>query len=305
MKCILLTLLLSTSVMFAQQVANTNLDSLKTELSTTQKELKTLDWKVRSGEQKLNTKIEALSSDLESHSTALEPLVNQKDSMLQEKVTEIYNSLKKNTTRVTANDSKIKSEQAKTEKNFLYTVVGILVVLVLVIAIHLLTQRRANSIEQKTGDLDASTEELKKQLSDLSTGTSEDLASALEKFANIATAQATETEPDHTMVKEFAKQIISIENNMSRMDANDRGLKRIKRAKDKMHDTLKTMDYEITPLLGSNVFEGQNIEIKRKDADENITPGNRTIYNVLQAEIIYKGKQILHAQVDIKYNPND
>ena len=101
---------------------------------------------------------------------------------------------------------------------------GILAVLVVVIVIYLLSQRRSRFIEQKTGDLDASTEALKKQLSDLSTSTSEDLLSVLEKFASTSNSQATETAPDHTMVKGFAKQIVSMEKNMSRMDPKAKGL---------------------------------------------------------------------------------
>lgn len=306
MKYILLTLLLSTSMIFAQQnVDVTATDSLEMELQALQKKHNSLSYKVNKEKKAIDKKIRTVKANLNSQSATLEALVNHKDSMLQERVTVLYNDLEKNSASVRTNNERINTEQAKAEKNFLYTIVGILAVLVLVIAIYLLTQRRANSIEQKTGDLDSSTEALKKQLSDLSTSTSEDLASALEKFASISSAQATETEPDHTMVKEFAKQIISMENNMSRMDANDKGLKRIKRAIDKMHDTLKTMDYEITPLIGTNVFEGQQIDVEEQKIDENITPGNRQIYNVIKAEILFKGEQIQRGKVDVKYNPND
>lgn len=304
MKYILLTLLLSTSVIFAQQDPDIT-DSLKKELETLKEKHKKLNGNFWWQKRVTDNRMETLSADFKEQSATLEALVNAKDSLIQDKVTALYNNLEKNAASVKANNDKINTEQAKTEKNFLYTIVGILAVLVVVIAIYLLTQRRANSIEQKTGDLDASTEELKKQLSDLSTSTSEDLVSALEKFASISSAQPEVAEPDHTMVKEFAKQIVSMENNMSRMDGNDRGLKRIKRAIDRMHDTLKTMDYEITPLLGTKVIEGQIIEIDRQEADENIASGSRIIYNVLKAEILFKGDQIQDAKVDIKYNPND
>ncbi|MDB2408759.1 hypothetical protein N9W09_03120 [Crocinitomicaceae bacterium] len=304
MKYILLTLLLSTSVMFAQQDADIT-DSLKKELETLKEKHKNLNGNFWWQKSVTDNGMETLSADFKEQSATLEALVNQKDSLLQEKVTVLYNNLEKNAASVQANNEKINTEQAKAEKNFLYTIVGILVVLVLVIVIYLLTQRRANSIEQKTGDLDASTEALKKQLSDLSTSTSEDIASALEKFASISGTHGTETAPDHTMVKEFAKQIVSMENNMSRMDANDRGLKRIKRAIDKMHDTLKTMDYEITRLLGTNVFEGQNIDLDKQDIDEDLNPGIKKIHNIVKAEILYNGKQIQRGKVDIKYNPND
>ena len=187
MKYILLTLLLPTSVMFAQQDADiTATDSLESVLQQLQKKNDKLYRNFWFQKRVTDEEIETLSADFKEQSATLEALVNQKDSLLQEKVTVLYNDLEKNAASVKANNERINTEQAKAEKNFLYTIVGILVVLVLVIVIYLLTQRRANSIEQKTGDLDASTEELKKQLSDLSTSTSEDIASALEKFASIS-----------------------------------------------------------------------------------------------------------------------
>ena len=281
------------------------IDSIIKENAKLKIEIKNLKGTVKKTESKLLNKINSFNDELTKQNNSLSVLLNEKESVLRKDVQSIYDSLQNNSKRVNSQELKLNREKEASEKNFLYSIIGILIVFVLVIVIYLISQRRAKSIEQKTGDLDASTADLKKQLSDLSTTTSEDLASALEKFANVASAQPTETEPDHTMVIEFAKQIVSMENNMSRMDPNDRGLKRIKRAIDKMHDTLKTMDYGITPLIGTNVFVGQQIDVEEQKIDENITPGNRQIYNVIKAEILFKGEQIQRGKVDIKYNPND
>ena len=305
MKYTLFSIFLVTNGIFAQGAADSiAIVSMQDEIARMQIDQKELNSNFWNENKKMNERFNDLSEDFEKQSSILRALVYEKDSLLA-KVTALNSELEKNAKSVEANNEKINTEQIKTEQNFLYTIIGILAVLFIVIVIYLMTQRRANSIEQKTGDLDASAADLKNQLSNLSARTSEDLASALEKFANIATAQPVETESDHTMVKEFAKQIISIENTMSRMDANDRGLRRIKHSVDKMHDTLKTMDYEITPLLGTNVSEGQKIDVEEQKIDETVAPGMRTIVNVLKAEILYKGVQIQRAQVEIKKNPND
>ena len=305
MKYTLFSIFLVTNGIFAQGAADSiAIVSMQDEIARMQIDQKELNSNFWNENKKMNERFNDLSEDFEKQSSILRALVYEKDSLLA-KVTALNSELEKNAKSVEANNEKINAEQTKTEQNFLYTIIGILAVLFIVIVIYLMTQRRANSIEQKTGDLDASAADLKNQLSNLSARTSEDLASALEKFANIATAQPVETESDHTMVKEFAKQIISIENTMSRMDANDRGLRRIKHSVDKMHDTLKTMDYEITPLLGTNVSEGQKIDVEEQKIDETVAPGMRTIVNVLKAEILYKGVQIQRAQVEIKKNPND
>jgi preprotein translocase subunit SecG len=254
----------------------------------------------------LDKKIEDLSASMSTQSKSISALVDKNDKALRAEVTSIYDSLQKNSLRVTANDSKIKLEQAKSEKNFLYSIIGILVLLFLLVGIYILNQKRAKSLEVKTGNLDASTQNLKDQLAELSTSTSEDIASALEKFASIILAQPkTDSVPDHSMVFEFAKQIVSMENNLSRMDTEVRGLNRITRAIENMHNTLKTMNYEIVPLLGSNLIEGQIIEIGLSEPDVSIEAGKKIIYNVVKAEILFNGKQIQRAKVDIKYNPND
>jgi len=92
---------------------------------------------------------------------------------------------------------------------------------------------------------------------------------------------------------------------MSRMDLKDKGLKRIKKSIDKMHITLKTMDYEITSLLGIEIIGGKTIDIDKQEEDDNIEAGKQIVYNVVRAEILFKGKQIQKAKVDVKYNPND
>jgi len=306
MKYILITLALSISYSFSQAKENNILDSLKAELTMTQEEIKQLNSRVHANDLKLTNTIIEVKTNLAAQSTTLKNLVNKKDKALRTQVTAIYDSLKTNTARVNANDIKFKTEQTKSEKNFLYSVIGILSVLILIIIIYLLTQKRAKSIEQKTGDLDSSTKELKEQLSSLSMSTSEDLASALEKFASISSAQpTTDAAPDHTMVIEFAKQIISMENNLTSIDPGDKSFRRIKRAIEKMHNTLKIMNYEITPLLDANIKEGHIIEIDHQEDDESIESGKRIVYNVIKAEIHYKNELLQRGKVKVKVNPND
>jgi ATP-dependent Zn protease len=229
MKYLLIIIALSPSYSFGQ-FENNILDTLKYELVETQKEIKLLKSSVQSND----VNLKKVESDLATQSNTLKALVNQKDKALRSQVTAIYDSLGTNTARVTANDTKFKTEQTKSEKNFLYSVIGILSLLLLLVVIYFLIQKRAKSIEQKAVDLDTITQQLKKQLSELSATTSEEFASTLEKFASISNGlPTTSADPDHSMVMEFAKQIVTMENNMSRMNLEDKGLKRIKKSIDK------------------------------------------------------------------------
>ena len=292
MKHVLIIFLLLSNFVYNQVPTNQELESeykrLNIELFKTQKQLILLD-----------KKIEDVSASLSAQSKSISALVDKNDKALRAEVTSIYDSLARNTKLVNANNSKIISQQSESEKNFLYSVIGILCLLLLIGGVYIHMQRRSRTNEQKTL-------ELKDQLSTMSTTSSEDIASALEKFASLVLTQPkTDSVPDHSMVFEFAKQIVSMENNLSRMDSEVRGLNRITRAIENMHNTLKTMNYEIVPLLGSNLIEGQIIEIGLSEPDVNIESGKKIIYNVVKAEILYNGRQIQRAKVDIKYNPND
>ena len=307
MKYLLLVLLFSASNCFSQDSVNsTEVEKLNNQLTELQNQLQFLDESIKSKERHLNIKIDTVSSNLSSQARTLSSLVNAKNEALRNQVTAIYDSLELNTNRLKTSDDLIKSEQEKSQQNFLYTIIGILILLILILAIYLLIQRRAKINELKTKELETKAQEFKAQLSHFSASSSEDLASALENFATLTNNKtATNDATDHSMVIEFAKQIVSMENNMSRMDPEDRGLKRISRAIQNMHNTLKTMDYEITPLLGSEIRIGKIIEIDKQEPDESIVPGKRVIYNVVKAEILYQGEQIQKAKVDIKFNPND
>ena len=287
MKNVLIIFLLLSNFVYNQDL-EAEYQRLNIELLKTQKQFILLD-----------KKIEDLSASMSTQSKSISALVDKNDKALRAEVTSIYDSLARNTKLVNANNSKIISQQSESEKNFLYSVIGILCLLLLIGGVYIHMQRRSRTNEQKTLAL-------KDELSTISNTSSEDIASALEKFASIILAQPkTDSVPDHSMVFEFAKQIVSMENNLSRMDTEVRGLNRITRAIENMHNTLKTMNYEIVPLLGSNLIEGQIIEIGLSEPDVSIEAGKKIIYNVVKAEILFNGKQIQRAKVDIKYNPND
>ena len=287
MKNVLIIFLLLSNFAYNQDL-EAEYQRLNIELLKTQKQFILLD-----------KKIEDLSASMSTQSKSISALVDKNDKALRAEVTSIYDSLARNTKLVNANNSKIISQQSESEKNFLYSVIGILSLLLLIGGVYIHMQRRSRTNEQKTLAL-------KDELSTISNTSSEDIASALEKFASIILAQPkTDSVPDHSMVFEFAKQIVSMENNLSRMDTEVRGLNRITRAIENMHNTLKTMNYEIVPLLGSNLIEGQIIEIGLSEPDVSIEAGKKIIYNVVKAEILFNGKQIQRAKVDIKYNPND
>lgn len=129
-----------------------------------------------------------------------------------------------------------------------------------------------------------------------------ELATIMEKFITFTESEKKELIKDHTIVLELSRHIVNIENNLSKMNAEDGGVKRISRAIQKIHDSFKTHDYELTPLLGAELRDGQIIEIDQRELDLSIPPGKLIVSNVIKAEILYKGEQIQRAKVDVKFN---
>lgn len=228
-------------------------------------------------------------------------------SLLLTQVSIIYDSLQSNTAKLESNELRILEEEMNSEQGKMYTILsgaGVLIALLFVFVIYLLTQRKTKAIEET---LDESKEDLKNQLASLRIETGEGLAKAIEKFAEVSQASGKEqnSEPDHSMVIQFAKQIITMENNLSRMDPETKGFKQLNRAIEKMHNTLNSMDYEITPLLGTSVIDGQIIDIRELLPDESITDSTKVVFNVVKAEILFKGELLQRGKVDVKHNPDN
>lgn len=231
----------------------------------------------------------------------------QNKSLLLAQVSIIYDSLQSNAAKLESNELRILEEEMNSEQGKMYTMLsgaGVLIALLFVFVIYLWTQQKTKAIAET---LDDSKEDLKNQLASLRIETGEGLAKAIEKFAEVSQASGKEqnSEPDHSMVIQFAKQITTMENNLSRMDPETRGFKQLNRAIEKMHNTLNSMDYEITPLLGTNLIVGHIIEIGDRYPDETIPDGKKIIFNVVKAEIIYKGELLQRGKVDVKFNPDN
>lgn len=228
-------------------------------------------------------------------------------SLLLAQVSIIYDSLQSNAAKLESNELRILEEEMNSEQGKMYTMLsgaGVLIALLFVFVIYLLTQRKTKAIEET---LDESKEDLKNQLASLRIETGEGLAKAIEKFAEVSQASGKEqnSEPDHSMVIQFAKQITSMQNNMSKMDPNTKGFKNIQKSIEKMHTTLNTMNYVITPLLGTRISGGQIIDIGEQLPDLNIEGDLPVVFNVIKAEILYDGDLIQRAKVDVKFNPDN
>ena len=103
------------------------------------------------------------------------------------------------------------------------------------------------------------------------------------------------------IIFEVADEITTMENNMFRME-NSSGVKRIKRAINNIRNNFNKMGYDIKELIGTNVVDGDIIEIASEDNDESLEKGQKIITRVIKPRIDLNGKMIQRAKVSIIKN---
>jgi ribosomal protein S18 len=221
-----------------------------------------------------------------------------RDSLNRE-VSHLKNEISKN--KKGLNDEKIHT--AYTFKSYFYVVLGILIFLLGLVLGYLLIRHKTKTLSVKTNVLDENTSALKTQVNELMQKNTENLLTIIEEFKKSRETMLTNQEPDHTLALEFVKQIVTMENNMFHMNPEDPGLRRIRRALDKMYDALSALDYKSPQLLGNFLSEGQTIEIDRREFDETMEKGTNKVISIQKAEVFYKEELIQRGKVDVKYNP--
>lgn len=120
----------------------------------------------------------------------------------------------------------------------------------------------------------------------------------------LATAPATSgenKEPDHSLAKKVADEIVRIELNMSRMDSSVKGYKQLAKAVQRIKDNFQANGYEIVDMLGKPYNEGMKV-VANFVVDENLEEGKQVITGITKPQINYNGQMIQAAQITVSQN---
>lgn len=105
-------------------------------------------------------------------------------------------------------------------------------------------------------------------------------------------------EPDHALALKVADEIIRIQNKISSMDPETKGLKQLEFAVDRIQDNFKDRGYEMVELLNKNYDQGMKVSAKFK-RDESLKPGEKIITRIIKPQINYNNIIIQEAQVEV------
>ncbi len=108
-------------------------------------------------------------------------------------------------------------------------------------------------------------------------------------------------EPDHSLAKKVAEEMVKMQMNLAHMDPKIRGHRQLTIAVTNVYDNLRANGYEITELLGKPYKDEMNMQAS-KEPDMSLNPGEQKIVRVIKPEILYNGKNIQRAEVIVAYN---
>jgi cell division septum initiation protein DivIVA len=108
------------------------------------------------------------------------------------------------------------------------------------------------------------------------------------------------TEPDHSLAKKVAEEMVKMQMNLAHMDSKIRGHRQLTIAVTNVYDNLRANGYEIIDHLNKTYNEGMNIEATM-EPDPTLSKGEFIIKRVIKPEIHYNGKKIQNAQVIVSF----
>lgn len=107
-------------------------------------------------------------------------------------------------------------------------------------------------------------------------------------------------EPDHSLAKKVAEEMVKMQMNLAHMDTKIRGHRQLTIAVTNVYDNLRANGYEIIEHLNKPYSEGMNIEATM-EPDTTLSKGEFIIKRVIKPEIHYNGKKIQNAQVIVSF----
>lgn len=184
-----------------------------------------------------------------------------------------------------------------------YVLGGLCIILLLIMLVYWLSHRKHKTVQSDVADAKA---HLQDQIKAANAEFAEKLLEAINALPKPSEDVAGVSSVDNqSLILDFAQQIASMENNIWHLPEDDRVRKRIERATKKMRDTFKSLGYEMPSLLGTEILEGQAVDIRNKTVDSDVEIGKRIVMLVVTPQVLFNGKTIKRPTVDIKVNSED
>lgn len=105
-------------------------------------------------------------------------------------------------------------------------------------------------------------------------------------------------EVDHSLALKVADEIIRIQQNISNMDPNTKGLKQLVASVKRIQANFEGNGYEIVDMLNKPYDKGMKVTANFKP-DENLKPDEQIITRIIKPQVNFKGVMIQSAQIEV------
>jgi len=112
------------------------------------------------------------------------------------------------------------------------------------------------------------------------------------------TSQAKTEENDHSLALKVADEIIRIQQNLSNMDAETKGLKQLSASVKRIQANFEGNGYEIVDMLNKPYDPGMIVTANFKP-DENLKPDEQIITRIIKPQVNFNGVMIQSAQIEV------
>tara|TARA_B110001469_G_scaffold126636_1_gene144845 strand:- start:5023 stop:6060 length:1038 start_codon:yes stop_codon:yes gene_type:complete len=289
---------LSSSKTQQQEELNTlrdETDQFNTSLSTLKEGLTTeLNEEVRSLKSTISKETKALHDTI----TSLRAKISDRLKMIGSEVDELSTTLSTTNNQLGAVKDAGEQNDKSTHEQLTYMLAAICILLLLVIVVYWLTHKKHGNVRSEIGDAKADLEE---QINTANADFAEKLAQTLSELPK----------PDdgglasQGLILDFAQQIASMENNIWHLPEKDRVRRRIEKSTKSMRDTFKSLGYDMPKLLGTEILDGQALDIRNLNEDPSIEKGKRVVTLVAKPQVLFNGKTIQTPIIDIAENTED
>lgn len=311
-RIILIVALLGTSNLFAQTQSDSllikQIPAIQQTVEKQKQEIEGLTSKVNSQQTTINQQRNSLN-EITTKATRLESIVDSLGSLIETNRSNINTIADDLGTKIQETgeqaETRISELGGDVEKNRLYWIIATLVTLLLGALMYLFLGKRIKSSQT---DVETQIRNTKKSLEEESLKLDNKLIEVLETQLKVQQEEsknlpiATNEKADHSLALKVADEIVRMQKNISRMDADIKGLKPLEKGIERIQANFAANGYEMVNLLNNEYDERMNIDVINFVEDDTLESGKKIISKIIKPQVNFNGILIQRAQVEVSQN---
>ncbi|MCC5937772.1 MAG: hypothetical protein JJU34_10865 [Lunatimonas sp.] len=311
-KIILMVALLGSSNLFAQTQSDSllikQIPAIQKTIEKQKQEIDGLTSKVNSQQTTINQQRNSING-LNGKAVTLENTVDSLSSLIETNRSNINTIADDLGTKIQETgqqaETRISELGGDVEKNRLYWIIATLVTLLLGALMYLFLGKRIKSSQT---DIETQIRNTKKSLEEESLKLDNKLIDVLETQLKVQQEESksqpitTNDKADHSLALKVADEIVRMQKNISRMDADIKGLKPLEKGIERIQANFAANGYEMVNLLNNEYDERMNIDVINFVEDDTLESGKKIISKIIKPQVNFNGILIQRAQVEVSQN---